>query len=165
MRSLRQVANSIFHLQEYRVDGEPVARFLKWTLLNTPFFRVFFHKFTGPDWSIDPHDHPSGFVSIGLKGSYVEVVYDRTGKVVREAKWNAPWIRYFPSSHIHRMSWVDPRGTYTLCLVSRWNRDWGYVVEGKMLTYREYIRRYRTTRAHRPGPQPEPRPADVTHTP
>ncbi len=148
---LQQLCNKWFHLQEYRVDGERVARFLKWTLISTRWFQIFFHKFNGPDWALDPHDHPSAFLSIGLKGSYIEKVYSPDGRIVSERHWRAPWVRRFPRDHIHRMSWVDPRGTYTLCIVTHWQRDWGYLVDGKMIVYRDYIRRYRTARADREG--------------
>jgi hypothetical protein len=146
---LFQVRDRWLRPQEYRVDGEPVARFLKWTLVSTRYFRIFFHKFNGPDWAIDPHDHPAAFVSVGLKGSYIEQVYDSGGKVLYERQWRAPWIRFFPRNHIHRMSWVSPRGAYTLCFVTYWQREWGYLVDGKMIVYRDYIKRYRSKRADR----------------
>jgi hypothetical protein len=146
---LQRSCDTWFRRQEYRVDGELDPRMVKWTLVSTPWFSIFFHKFNGPDWTLDPHDHPTDFLSIGLKGSYVETVYDNQGNELYERMWRAPWLRTFPATHIHRTSSVGPRGAYTVCIVSRWKQNWGFLLNGKLMPWRDYVRHYRSQRADR----------------
>lgn len=45
----------------------------RWTLMKLPFgYKVYLHHFVGDDWSLDFHDHPKRFWSIGLWGWYEE---------------------------------------------------------------------------------------------
>jgi len=140
---------SWFPRQEFRVDGEPSPRMIKWTLLSTPVGMVFLHKFLGPDWTRDPHDHPAYFVSIGLWGSYIESVYDRDGQELYERKWRAPWVRMFPPTHIHRTSWVSPHRAYTICLTGKWVHQWGFMLGNQSVAWRDYVKRYRSARSDR----------------
>lgn len=146
---MRRLLEKFVPQQEFRVDGEPLARMVKWTLLSTRVGMVFLHKFNGPDWTRDPHDHPAFFISIGLWGAYVETVYDREGRVLYDRKWRAPWVRMFPAQHIHRTSWVSPRGAYTLCITGRWVHNWGFVMNRRSIAWRDYLRRYRAARSDR----------------
>jgi hypothetical protein len=146
---VKRLADLLFRRQDFRVDGEQAARMTKWTLLSTPLGSVFFHHFIGADWTRDPHDHPTDFVSIGLRGYYVESVWDRSGTKLYERKWQAPWIRTFPATHIHRTEKVDPRGAYTLCLAGRWKNNWGFFLNGQQVTWRDYIRQFRSARSDR----------------
>jgi hypothetical protein len=155
---LVQVRDNWFRRQEYRVDGEARPRLLKWTLLTTRYFSIFFHKYYGPDWTRDPHNHPTDFLSIGLMGSYVETVYDASGAALYNRTWRAPWVRTFPRTHIHRTSSVGPRGAYTICIVNRWNQDWGFVIDGKLTPWRDYIRFFRSKRSDRMPPSATVRP-------
>jgi hypothetical protein len=147
--TLHRMRDAVFTRQEYRVDGEPQARMIKWTVLSTPLFKIFFHRFNGPDWTLDPHDHPADFISIGLKGSYTETVYDEHGQKLYDKVWQAPWIRTFPASHIHRTSDVGPRGAYTVCFATAWEKNWGFVFSGGWMPWRDYVRYHRRDRSDR----------------
>jgi hypothetical protein len=147
--ALKRIFKSLFPRHDYKVDGESRARMLKWVLLATPFFNIFLHKFNGPDWTRDPHDHPANFISIGLKGSYVETVYDQNGEKLYDREWRAPWVRSFPATHIHRMSSVGPKGAWTLCIASNWRQNWGFMVNGRLVSWRDYVKEYRSQRTDR----------------
>jgi hypothetical protein len=138
-----------FRRQDYMVDGEARPRMVKWTLLSTRWFSIFFHRFNGPDWTRDPHNHPTDFISIGLKGWYAETVYNADGQALYRRIWRAPWLRRFPARHIHRMCEVGPKGAYTMCLVSPVKQNWGFFVDGKFTTWRDYVKGYRSQRADR----------------
>jgi hypothetical protein len=146
---LRRACDFCFRRQEYRVDGESQPRMIKWTLISTPLFNMFFHQFSGPDWTRDPHDHPTDFVSIGLKGSYVETVYQKGGERLYDREWRAPWIRKFPATHLHRTTSVGPKGAYTICLTSPWRQHWGFFIDGHMVSWRDYVKLHRAERADR----------------
>jgi hypothetical protein len=158
--SLKRNLDTLFRRQEYRVDGEATPRWIKWTLVSTRWFAVFLHRFCGPDWTRDPHNHPTDFVSIGLRGSYVETVYNANGNRLYERTWRAPWFRSFPADHIHRTSSVGPKGALTVCIVNPPMRDWGFVVDAKLVPWRDYLRSYRSKRMDRKRPEMARPPAE-----
>lgn len=116
-----------FSLEEINGNGVCPTYLYRWTLLSfRDRFSVYLHKFVGDDWSIDKHDHPKRFISIGLWGSYTEWT---PGSRDREVciRWNAPWIRSFPASHIHRLTGPTPsRPCWTLVIVGRPVKPWGF---------------------------------------
>ena len=97
--------------------------------------RVYLHRYVGSDWSFDPHDHPKGFLSIGLRGGYVEEVYPFSRPLSRlqhtgpptSRQYRAPWIRYFGPTHRHRLRVVPRRGCLTICVTGWVVRTWGFV--------------------------------------
>lgn len=111
----------------------------RWTLLrmrSRQYFhrewKVYIHKFVGDDWSLDLHDHPKRFTSVGLWGSYLE----ETPTGLR--KFNAPWLRSFPPDHRHRIT--TPWGTcWTLVIVGPTVRHWGFWHDGKFIEWKDYV--------------------------
>ena len=115
----------------------------RWVTLKTRWFQVYLHHFVGDDWSLDLHDHPKRFISIGLWGWYVEETpyhggaeWARLGPVRRT--YRAPWIRTFPAHHIHRLS-TPSKNCWTLVIVGKAVRPWGFWHEGKFVGWREYV--------------------------
>lgn len=106
----------------------------RWTLVDAAALKVYLHKFVGDDWSTDLHDHPKRFVSIGLAGAYVEHTPDGY-KVFR-----APWFRSFAADHRHRLTGPKPhRPCWTLVVVGRPSREWGFWHAGKFIVWRDYV--------------------------
>lgn len=104
----------------------------RWTIGSTRWGKVYLHKFTGADWSYDLHDHPKRFISIGLWGSYLEET--PTGR----RRYRAPWARTFPAHHRHRLS--TPWGVcWTLVIVLRTVREWGFWHEGRFIPWEQYV--------------------------
>jgi hypothetical protein len=115
----------------------------RWTLLKRQNWGVYLHHFVGDDWSLDLHDHPKRFVSIGLRGRYVELTPDPNGGT-RTKTWNAPWVRSFAPEHIHRLRMVrgwlgEIEDCWTLVIVLKAVRPWGFWHNGKFIGWREYI--------------------------
>lgn len=105
----------------------------RWVLTKTRWGNIYLHKFVGDDWSYDLHDHPKRFVSIGLRGSYLEET--PSGK----RKYTAPWLRTFPAAYKHRLS--TPWGTcWTLVIVLKTERDWGFWHDGRFIPWLDYVR-------------------------
>lgn len=130
-------------------------------------FGIYLHKFVGADWSHDLHDHPKRFISIGLKGGYVEET-PRAATLFEDPPlfypcgcsrmkveaglcdaysnertvFLAPWIRTFPATHIHRLSGPTPqRPCWTLVIVLRSVREWGFWHGGWFIHWREYVQK------------------------
>ena len=107
--------NKVFKHEEIN-GGERCPTYLfRWTLLRTRWFAIYIHHFVGDDWSLDYHDHPKRFVSIGLWGRYIEetpsdadghweTVVDDDGEMIR-IRWSVPdaqgrysWVRHYPAT-------------------------------------------------------------------
>lgn len=117
----------------------------RWTLLKIGKRGVYLHHFVGDDWTLDLHDHPKRFISIGLWGSYIEETpfepadseWAKLGPV--RTTWRAPWFRTFPAEHRHRLSLICGRPCWTLVIVGDSTRPWGFWHEGKLVGWREYV--------------------------
>lgn len=105
----------------------------RWTLLKWGKRGIYLHHFVGDDWSLDLHDHPKRFVSIGLRGQYRE----QTPAGFRI--YRAPWLRTFPADHVHRLSMINGGECWTLVIVLKSVRQWGFWHLGKFIPWREYV--------------------------
>jgi hypothetical protein len=213
---LQRGLDHVFRLEEIN-GGERCPTYLyRWTLLKAGSYGMYLHKFVGDDWSRDLHDHPKRFISVGLKGAYVEETFaadddpfrghwevftSSDGETVHvrwserddagrwffnrhypntpwgqnacegEAKrmnaagrvpwqdsefrparattsriFRAPWIRTFPADHIHRLSLIDRRPCWTLVVVLRTVRPWGFWHAGEWIPWRQYVNSELATR-------------------
>lgn len=114
--------------------GERCPTYLyRWHIGRCRWFKAYLHHFVGEDWSRDLHDHPRRFITVGLWGSYVE----ETPNGFR--RYRAPWVRSFAATHTHRLS-VGPSGhCWTLALVFKITREWGFWHEGTWLHWKSYV--------------------------
>lgn len=136
----------LFPLEEINGAGRCPTYLYRWTVFQPKrprwFWRgfgIYLHKFVGDDWSRDLHDHPKRFVSVGLRGCYREESIDSRGARVTRV-YRAPWIRTFPASHIHRLGLIDGQPCWTLVVVLRAVREWGFWHEGTWIHWREYVK-------------------------
>ena len=88
-------------------------------------FRPVIHKFNGPDKG-GPHDHPWGFTSHVLHGSYVEKVYT----VTPDGTWSSTTFhRKAGTAHqvaatcIHEIIELPDGECFTLVLAGPWERE------------------------------------------
>lgn len=150
------VLNRLFTLEEINGAGRCPTYLYRWTLFQPKWprwlwrgFGIYLHRFVGDDWSLDLHDHPKRFVSIGLLGAYIETTYNAgaercpcelTREHTREHLYRAPWVRTFPANHIHRLRLPeDRRPCWTLVIVLRSVREWGFWHSGQWIHWREYV--------------------------
>ena len=145
---MRQYPQALFDrvFRFERIDGRcATERYLhRWTLLRLPGGRaLYLHHFVGSDWARDRHDHPKAFVSIGIRGGYVEEVQWLAGvwTILRRRQFRAPWIRRFPASHRHRLR-VPPGGCWTLVYVGRTEREWGFWRGSVWFRWDRYVRMF-----------------------
>lgn len=122
-----------FKLEEINGKNRCPTYLYRWTLLRVPWFSVYLHHFVGDDWSRDMHDHPKRFISIGLCGKYCEETPHG------ERIYRAPWIRTFPAHHIHRLRLVGGEECWTLVIVLRAVRQWGFWHLGRFIPWRQYV--------------------------
>ena len=131
---ITRLLNKLFGKPEEINGANRCATYLfRWFLLDTRWFKVYLHHFVGDDWSLDLHDHPKRFISIGVWGWYFEDTPDGT------RKYRAPWIRSFPATHIHRLR-VPSKNTWTIVIVLRAVREWGFWHEGRFIPWKQYVK-------------------------
>jgi hypothetical protein len=140
--------NRLFGTPEEINGGERCPTYLwRWTIFKwSGHFSIYLHHFVGDDWSLDLHDHPKRFISIGLWGWYIEetpadLASERALLVPMETKarkYQAPWIRTFRAEHIHRLS-VPSKNCWTLVIVLKPVREWGFWHLGRFIPWRRYV--------------------------
>lgn len=119
----------------------------RWTVLSSKRFKIYLHHFVKDDWSRDLHDHPKNFISIGLWGSYTEYYMTNPRIMSLAGSWwsdmphkrtyRAPWFRHFGPNHTHRI--VDVKNAWTLVIVGRTSRRWGFWVDGEHVPWDQYV--------------------------
>lgn len=123
----------LFKLEEINGHGRCPTYLYRWQLFRRWGVAVYLHRFVADDWSLDLHDHPKRFVSLMLAGGYVET----TPRGDRE--YTAPWLRSFPAEHTHRVSLGRHPECWTLVMVWRAARPWGFWHGGRWINWREYV--------------------------
>lgn len=131
MKSKRKLANGrssrwalwdVFRVPDYDTEGDYLTRI---RIVQTPVFGIYLHRFDGPDPRPTLHDHPWAFTSIVLRGGYVERRLDpHTMKVEENAV-----VRFYNRKHPHNAHAIIRLlrvPTWTLFLVGRRQRTWGY---------------------------------------
>lgn len=63
-----------------------------------------------------------------------------------ERFYRAPWVRTFPADHIHRIRLIDGRPCWTLVVVLKTVRKWGFWHRGSWIPWREYVNSETATR-------------------
>lgn len=162
-----RLIDRIFEREEMDGDGRCATYLVRWTLLKLPLgMGVYLHHFVGDDWSRDMHDHPKRFISIGLNGGYIEET-PALGQLdpgepeprfypcgcshvkvefglcahysARRTVYSAPWIRTFPAEHIHRIRLINGQPCWTLVVVLRTSRPWGFWHRVEWIPWRKYV--------------------------
>lgn len=147
MRAFKALLSRLFSQEEINGNGVCPTYLYRWTLLRVgSLFSVYLHKFVGDDWSLDFHDHPKHFTSIGLRGGYFEhytTWFERDGMLwedVQIRKFRAPWFRTFAAEHTHRLTGPTPeKPCWTLVIVGRAVRPWGFWRLGQFVPWRKYV--------------------------
>lgn len=171
--TIETILDRLFKREEINGNHRCPTYLIRWTLFQPRRpralwrgFGVYVHKFIGDDWSRDLHDHPKRFISIGLRGQYVEetpslaaIELDDEPTIYpcgcsrlkvnaglcdqyshQRTVYRAPWVRTFPADHIHRISGPTPASPcWTLVMVLWHVREWGFWHSGMFLHWRGYV--------------------------
>lgn len=124
--------------------GGPYLR--RWYLIpRNPFINVYLHHFLSSDDDRALHDHPWWFVSLILRGGYIEMGESAEGKMtalcrtavtdIRSPFWRR-CIAFRPATHRHRvvlahsvvLATTEEREQpcWTLIVTGRRSREWGF---------------------------------------
>lgn len=118
------------------IGPEECPMMRRWVLV-TPLGSVRLHHFLRPDHDRHPHDHPWWFVTLILKGGYLDrSILD--GEPVID-RLTAGSIRFRPALHRH---WVETHDSWSLVVTGRIRRQWGFWESGVFAPVADYFRRY-----------------------
>lgn len=94
--------------------------FYRYTLVKTPWFSLYLHQLDAPNWHpVGCHDHPWWFITLLLKGGYLEY----NGKKVWHQKPGQ--VMYRPANWSHDIT--TPYGrSWSLVLTGKKQRAWGF---------------------------------------
>ncbi len=112
------------------VIGNPAAPLMtRYVIFRCEAFGVYLHQFHRSDYDRALHDHPWPFVAIVLKGGYDEE-HDQTidGKPIIEHR-RPGQILLRPAEWRHRVLLPAGRTSWSLCLVGRRSRRWGFFLK------------------------------------
>lgn len=97
----------------------------RWRIVQTPWMALYLHRFTAPDPSWDLHDHPWRFVSVVVRGGYVEerLSLFRGSTYRRRVRW---W-NGMRTHDAHAVVELLRYPTWTLVLTGARRRQWGFL--------------------------------------
>jgi hypothetical protein len=110
-------------------------------ILDTPWFGIYLHDIFEPDGDRDPHNHPWSFISIVLRGRYVEKVYpDPSGErdtwvAKRHVRFS---VHRMDANSAHRIIFAAPR-LKTLIIRGKRTGGWGFFTrDSGYIPWQEY---------------------------
>lgn len=97
-------------------------------------FSVRVHHIVRPDADRHLHDHPFNFRTLLLQGSYIEQTEGGRFKAVFAGDTYRS-----PAARFHRIDDVDREGVWSLFIMGRRVNDWGFLVDGHKVAWRQYL--------------------------
>lgn len=120
--------------------GDGLMYLARLRIIQTPWFGIYIHDIYEPDGDRDPHNHPWSFISIVLRGHYVERVYSDPSDNPKQFR-----VKIHTRFSAHRMGRVAAHriveaapGLKTLILTGPRASGWGFFVDGKYVPWQEY---------------------------
>lgn len=117
---------SIFTTKRIGPPDDPYL--VRFRILQTPFFSIFFHRIFRPDKQREVHDHPWTFFSLILRGRYEEDVPtdfpdENGGSLVRRI---VRWFNFKRAEGRHTIRSVSRVPVWTLVFTGPERREWGF---------------------------------------
>ena len=115
-----------------------IGSYMRRWILRTPWRTIRIHHILRSDYDRALHDHPFGFWTILLTGSYIEVLADGDDeKHVKRKRWTLRWV---DAETPHRLILDKP--VWTLVIAQHKWREWGFYVGGNQpknwINHRDY---------------------------
>lgn len=114
------------------LDNPDELYLTRWRILETPWFGLFIHRFDGPDSRPVLHDHPWSFVSLLVRGGYVEhrLGYGKISsaptprQVIRR---HVRFVNVMRRDDAHFIESLDRTPTWSVLVVGKRRRTWGFL--------------------------------------
>jgi hypothetical protein len=97
------------------------------------------HHILRSDEGRDPHDHPWLYLTVILKGGYVERRYTPQGDLM-SCKWHGPGsVLYRPAGSFHMLGMSPGETTWSLFVTGPYKQKWGFVRDGEKVPHNIYL--------------------------
>lgn len=113
--------------------GDNAPYMTRLIVFRCPWFAIYLHKFVGDD-DLCLHDHPWPFLSLILWGGYYE-----TDKNKVRTWYSAGSILFRRAEWRHRVELDRGRPCYTLVVIGKKCRHWGFWTSRGWIPWRQYI--------------------------
>jgi hypothetical protein len=138
------------------IGQEECPMMLRWEFLRLgkkPWLKAMIHYFPPNVTDRDPHDHPRSFLTLILRGGYLntefvkldpplDLAYGIRQNYMSEFEWmSAGMVRFRRAEHLHLTETGDA-GAWTLVVMGPEKRDWGFVAAGRWWAWRPYVERF-----------------------
>jgi len=111
---------------------------IRYVLFRCAAFGVYLHHFMRSDYDRALHDHPWPFVALILKGGYIEE-HDQTITGLKRAYPRQPGeVLLRPAEWRHRIVLPDGRTSWSLVIVGRRQRRWGFFLPDGWCWWRKH---------------------------
>lgn len=118
------------------IGGASNPLLVRYVVFRCAAFGIFVHHLMRSDHDRALHDHPWPFVSIVLRGGYCEL-HDQTLDGSTFCLWHGPGsVLVRPAEWRHRFGLSRP--AWTLVIVGRRQRRWGFFAPGGWCWWRKY---------------------------
>lgn len=109
------------------VIGDPADPYLlRWHVIpRNRFFNVYLHQFLRSDDDRALHDHPWFWLSVLLRGSYIEHTI-AAGGIHHQKQYDAGSVRFHRATYAHRLEVIPGKNAWTLFITGPKVRDWGF---------------------------------------
>lgn len=98
--------------------------FFRYNLVKTKWFNLYLHQLDAPQWHpVGCHDHPWWFVTLLLKGGYLE----RQSIKVYNRKVGSKLTRRYPGQILYR------RAEHSHDVITPYGRSWSLVLTGRKI--------------------------------
>lgn len=116
---------ALFHHQFDLIRASDQVVYLRrWWLVKTPWGGIMLHRMGGPDARPTLHDHPFAFVSIVLRGGYIE--RRRRGRSMDVQLNRVRWLNVMRRDDAHSIRLLLRYPTWTLVFTGKHRRTWGF---------------------------------------
>lgn len=122
-------------------DGQEYLR--RYFILESKWLRIYLHRIGASDADPCMHDHPWWFVSIILRGGYLE--HTPRG-ILRRRPGN---VAYHPLGWLHRLELSAP--AWTLLIGGPVERQWGFMTPSGWQSFEDYNRSKQDAEAAKPA--------------
>jgi len=148
-RALRILLERFWVTEVIGQEACPLMR--RWTIVKFPFGlgKLLVHHFPPNVSDRDPHDHPSPFISLIVKGGYLNTEWAKIDLPGQEFMLNIEWLGrgrlvFRSAKHMHITETGD-RGAWTVVLMGpKTGRDWGFlrIADGSWWEWKKYVERF-----------------------
>lgn len=140
VKSGRSWLGSLFRLEPNLVLSHRHGIYmLRWYLIpRNPLLNLYLHKFVGDDEDRALHDHPWWFLSLMIRGKYIE--FTESGVWER----SSPSLAVRKASHMHRIALFrdesgNPVPCWTIVMTGPRIREWGFQCQKGWVHWKTFL--------------------------